>query len=300
MLKKIYKFYIKILVLILLILILIQIITSYVFSFVVEKQLNLQFNKMISSSFIKVKERTYNRGVFSSEASTEIVLNNNLLSTIFKLFPNIDKKTKTAIVNNTFSIKYTTHIEHGLFIGILHGYFYPTLAYSTDTIIYPDKIKRLLSKFFINDIPLNIINIIYFDKSGKYYISSPNFNYMETVSEIKVDWKGLKSIIKYDKNFDNLNIQLGVPYLGIFAPTKGSIVLENLNYISNTSISSNKIHTGLTNLIIDKIQAEWKDNISLNLKLGDLISLITGLRSTEFLNSFDTLNPNQFEFKNIK
>ena len=300
MIKKIYKIQINILVIILIGLILTQIITSYVFSFIVEKQLNLQFNKIIKSSLIKVKHRTYNRGVFSSEASTEIVLNSNLLSTIIKLFPNIDLKTKNAIANNEYSIKYTTHIEHGLFIGVFHGYFYPTLAYTTDSIIYSNKTKELLSKFFNNEVPLNIVNIIYFNKSGKYYINSSSFSYMEAVSEIKVDWKGLNTQINYDQNFDKLQMNLHIPYLSISAPTKGSFILDNLLYTSNTITSNNDINTGLTILTIDKIQAEWKDGIFINLKLGNLISLLTGLKSTEFLNGLDTINPNQFMFNDIK
>lgn len=297
MLKKALQFKLKLLVAIIFILLLLQLITAYVFGFIIKKQQDLQFAKFTSSPLIKVVHHEYHRGLFSSDDSAEIMVNNLYVSNLTKLL--FKNESESPILKNTYEIKYTTHIEHGLFAGILNGYFVPTLAYSKTNLIYPDDIKRTLADFFKNSIPLQIENIMYLNKSGYYKISSPSFLYSEAVSGVKITWGGLKFLMQYNDSFDRFSSELSIPSFELNAPTKGTIILQDVHLSTNSHKSENVISVGKTSLGVSLFKVEWKDKISLNFSPGDMLHMFTGINATEFLNKMDVINPNQFTFSNV-
>ena len=90
---------------------------------------------------------------------------------------------------------------------------------------------KMLNKFFNNQTPLTVDNIIYLDRSGRYKIFSPKFNYDEAVSGIKVIWGGMNFIIKYNRKFDQFNSNLVIPDFELSAPSKGDVLLQNLAFL---------------------------------------------------------------------
>jgi uncharacterized protein YdgA (DUF945 family) len=299
MLKKVFKLNFKIVVIALLSLVLLQLITAYVFGFITKTQVDIQFKQMTDSPLIQVKQHKYHRGLFSSDATTEISLNSQVLSKVLNVLPKSDSESIAAIDDKTYSIKYTTHIEHGIFAGILNGYFVPTLAYAKTTIIYPDKVKTVLSRFFNNQPPVSIDNLIYINKSGRFLIHSPKFDYSEAVSGVKVTWGGMDMLLKYNDAFNKFNTQLSVPLFELIAPTKGSALIKSLVYHSDSSNSINNIKVGDTQLTLDEARVEWTDKIAIGFKVGDLLHLFTGISSIEFLNGIDAIDPNSFKFTKI-
>lgn len=297
MLKKALQFKLKLLIVVIFILILIQLITAYVFGFMVKKQEELQFNKLTNSPLIKVIHHEYHRGLFSSDDSAEITVNNVYVSNLTKLLFKNDSESQ--LLNNTYTIKYTTHIEHGLFAGVLNGYFVPTLAYSKTNLIYPDNIKKTLADFFKNNVPLKIENVIYLNKSGYYKISSPAFLYSEAVSGVKITWGGLNFFMQYNNTFNSFSNQLSIPNFELNAPTKGTILLHDVKLSMNSHNSENMISVGRTSIVVNLFKVEWKDKIALNFSPGDMLHMFTGINATEFLNKMDVINPNQFTFNNV-
>ena len=298
MLKKVFKLKFKIIVVALLSLVLLQLVTAYIFGFITEKQMDSQFRHMTDSPLIQVKQRKYHRGIFSSDATTEITLNSQSLNKIMNVLPKSDSES-LSVDTQTYSIKYTTHIEHGIFAGILNGYFIPTLAYSKTNIIYQDKVKAILNKFFNNQPPIMVDNLIYLDKSGRFQIHSPKFDYAEAVSGVKVTWGGLDVQIKYNEDFNKFKTVLSLPLFELIAPTKGSALIKNLVYKSDSNTSVNSIKVGDTKLTLDEVKVEWKDKIALGFKVGDMLHLFTGISSVEFLNGIDAIDPNSFDITTI-
>ena len=299
MFKRIYSFKFKFILLVLLVLVLLQLFTAYIFGYITQTQMDYQFSHLSESPLIKVKQREYHRGIFSSDSTTEISLNSQMLATIFNILPKNETESIAALANQEYSIKYTTHIEHGIFAGLLNGYFMPTLAYAKTTIIYPDSVKNILSKFFNNKPPLAVDNLIYLDKSGRYEVYSPKFDYSEAVSGVKVTWGGMDLRIKYNDKFDKFNTKVSVPLFELIAPTKGSATIKNLVYRSDSATSANRIKVGDTHLTLDLAKVEWKDKVALNFKLGDMLHTLTGISSTEFLNGIGALDPNNFMFTHV-
>lgn len=297
MFKKALAFKLKLFVAIVFILILAQLTTAYVFGFIAKKQETLQFNKLTSSPLIKVIKHEYHRGLFSSDDSAEITVNNVYISNVAKLLFKHD--TESQLISNAYTIKYSTHIEHGLFAGILNGYFVPTVAYSKTTINYPEDIKKTLAQFFKTDEPLKVENLIYLNKSGFYKISSPAFLYSEAVSGVKITWGGLSFLMQYNKEFDRFKSRLAVPCFELSAPTKGEILLHNLDFSLSSKNSENMISVGKTSLTVKLLKVEWKDKLVLNFSPGDMLHMFTGINATDFLNRIDAINPSAFAFNNV-
>ena len=296
MLKKILNIKLKVVAIVVISLMVIQLITGYIFGFVAQKQIDAQFKYFTDSPLIKVVGRQYKRGVFSSDITTELTLNSNATANLLKILP---KGQESEVLNNIYSIKYITHVQHGLFAGVLHGNFLPTLAYSSTVVEYPENLKKLLDKFFNGKDPLQITDVLYLNKSGKLTAYSPTFNYEEAVSGVKVKWGGLNLDIKYNDKFTKFTNKLKVPSFELIAPTHGQVILNNLNYASDSKYSVNNIKVGDTNLDIDLIKIEWNDKVALNFKLGDVLRMVTRINSVEFLNSIDVINPNSFTFNKI-
>lgn len=302
MLKRILHLNFKLVVILIAALILIQLITSYAFGFVAETQFNKQFNHFIAGNpLITVANRDYHRGVFSSDVTTELSVNSQALSNILKLLPsnNVSDESSSIIPNHIYSITYVTHIRQGLFAGSFSGNFVPKFAYATTTIEYPESLKTMLNKFFNGKTPLEISDILYLNKSGKSIFISPSFNYDEAVSGVKVTWGGLNADIRYNQSFDKFGSDISMPNFELSAPTKGKVILKHLEYTDDSTLSTNKIKVGKTLLTIDQAQVEWKDKIALNFKIGDVLHMLTGISSTQFLNSIDVINPDGFTFNNI-
>lgn len=298
MLHKLIKINLKIIGFIVLLLILIQCITAYIFGYIAKNQLELQFQHMTDSPYIKVVSHEYNRGLFSSNEVSEIAINSVATANLLKILPKQDKESQEA--NQIYSIKLNTHIEHGIFSSLMHGYFIPSIAYTNTTVVFPSDIKKILDKFFSNKPPLIVTNIIYLNKSGKIHITSSEFNYEEAVSGIKVIWGGLNLNINYNSDFNSFANKMKLPLLKLNAAEKGHLELYNLDYQSNTRLSKNKIKVGDTNLNLASIDAKWQDKVSINFKLGDVLNMLTGISSTEFLNGIDAIDPNGFTISNVK
>lgn len=299
MLKKFLDMNIRIIIILVSVILLVQIITSYTFGFVAQNQFDKQFKHFISNApLIKVQTRDYHRGIFSSDVTTKIAVNSQELNNLLKLLPN-NSSSINVESNSVYSITYVTHISQGLFAGAFSGNFIPKFAYATTTIEFSDSLKNILNKFFNGKQPLIISDTLYLNKSGKLNFASPSFNYEEAVSGVKVIWGGLRGDIKYNQTFNQFNSQVSIPSFELIAPTKGNLVLQNFNYTNNSTISPNKISVGTSNLNLDKIAVEWKDKIALNFKMGDVLKMLTGISSTQFLNSIDVINPNGFTLNNV-
>jgi uncharacterized protein YdgA (DUF945 family) len=299
MFKKVFKLNFKIIIVALLSLVLLQLVTAYIFGFIIKTQMDIQYKHLSDYTLIQVKNHNYHRGIFSSDETTEISLNSQALNKVLSMLPKSSGESITAIDDNKYTIKFASHIEHGILAGIINGYFVPTLAYSKTNITYPDKLNSMLNDFFKNQTPISVNNIIYLDKSGKFLLNSPKFKYKEAVSGINVSWSGMNMLLKYNGSFDKFSADLSIPNFELIAPTKGSVVIKNFAYKSNLSKSPNNIDVGDTKLTLNEAKIKWDDKISIGFKVGDLLHLFTGLNTVQFLNGIDAIDPNSFLFTNI-
>ena len=299
MLKKILKIKLKALGALAMGLILAQLISAYFFGVIAEKQLELQFKHFSNSSVIRVIKHEYARGWLNSTETVVLAVNNQFIKNVLNVLPNANKESISSLSTDVYQISYTTRINHGLLAGWLHGNILPTLAYTTTKVTFPTKINTILSKFFNGQDPLEIDNILYLNKAGKYSLYSPRFNYAEALSGVKVTWGGLLMTIAYNQEFNKFKNSLQLPLFELDAPTKGNLRLNNLNYASNSEYSRNNIKVGTTQLTLAGLTVEFKESNNLQLKFGEVVHLLTGVNSADFLNGIDAVNPSDFAINNV-
>lgn len=300
MLKKILKIKLKVVGGILLILLLVQLISAYFFGVMAEKQLDLQFKYITDTSLIKVVSRDYNRGWLTSNESVVLSVNNQVLKNVLAVLPGANAhESINALANGTYQIHYTTKITHGLFAGWLHGTFIPTLAYASTDIVFPEKIDKLLTKFFASKKPLEINNVIYLNKSGRYVVYSPGFGYDEALSGVKINWGGLYLKIAYNPEFNYFKNDLSAPLFELSAPTKGEFVFNGFEYASDSRYSVNNIKVGTTALKLANLRVAMVESNSVGLRFGEMVHALVGVNSADFLNGIDVINPANFQIQNV-
>lgn len=300
MLTKILKLKLKVIGICIVAIILIQIISAYFFGILAEKQLDLQFKHLTNTSLITVVKHKYTRGWMSSHEEVVLSVNKEVLKNIFSVLPGGDKESAATLAQQNYTISYTTNISNGLFAGWMHGDIMPTIAYAQTKLTLPEKLDKILNKFFNNQPALNIVNLIYPNKAGKYVITSPSFNYDEALSGVKVTWGGLKLKVSYNSGFDRFANQLQVPLFDMLAPTKGELGFNGLDYSANSGYSVNNIKVGDTHLALDSIKIQMQEsNNSVSLKLGEVVHLLTGVNSADFLDGLDVINPTNFVLNGV-
>ena len=130
-------------------------------------------------------------------------------------------------------------------------------------------------------------------------MSSPAIEYEEALSGVKVIWKVMILVTKYNPEFTKFNNQLSVPNFQLHAPTKGDVIIDNLGYTSNSEYSKNKIKVGETSLSLNQISVNLSNMSNSNLRLGDLLNTLTGISVADFLNQLDAVNPMDFKLTHL-
>ena len=81
---------------------------------------------------------------------------------------------------------------------------------------------------------------------------------------------------------------------------KGSVGLENLHLKTETSEGQNKLSLGKSSVTLDKFLLEWKEGIDYNVKLNELINLVTDLQIGAFINPTGTIAPSTIEVGKLR
>lgn len=302
MLKKVLKLNLRVISSIVIGLILVQLISAYFFGIIAEKQFDYQFKRLTATDLVTVKKNYYSRGWFTSTNYVTLDVNPKIINKFMNILPGGKTESSvklTTLSKETYQIRYTTHVTHGVFAGWIHGNILPTYAYATTNIELPNKLKAILNKFFNNQTPLLINNILYLNKSGKYYIDSPPFNYDEALSDVKVNWGGLNAKVSYNQMFNKFDTTLNIPLFEMVAPTQANLSINDLNYYSNSSYSLNDIKVGISDLKLGSVKVELKDTHRIQLKFGEIVHLLTGVNSADFLNDIDAVDPNNFIIQKV-
>lgn len=279
---------------------LVQIVSAYIASNAVEQQYNTQFEQLKRFSLFQIKNYKYDKGLFSSDVSADISINSGSLMYLSKALHLAESNHIDAPLNEKdYTINYHAHINNGLFAGIYNNIYTPTLAFANSTITYPTKLDKLLSKFFPKQSALKITNIIYLDHSGKYEITSPSFDYEEALSGVVVKSEGLNAEINYNSDFTSFINNIYSKGFALKAPTHGEFEFKNLIYRSHSYQGENKIILGDSQFSIGDINLTMLSESALHFNLNDLLYLVTGINSTEFLKNIDSVDVNNFNIKGI-
>ncbi|WP_416192313.1 YdgA family protein [Neisseria sp. CCUG12390] len=253
-----------------------------------EKSLTSQQKLLQESGFLTVESHEYARGWFTSTETTVIRLKPTLLQNTQKYLPD---NLKTVLKE---PITVVNHITHGPFAG-----GFGTRAQVETEFKYRPETAKVLARFFGDKTPVSMTNTVYFSGNGVMKLSIPEFDY-EELSGIKLTWKGLSGQTDYQDGFSGYAHDYTAPSLQVKLADKGDISLENLRLQSETSDGLNKLSLGKSSITLDKFLLQWKEGINYNVKLNELVNLVTNLQIGAFINPTGTIAPSKIEVTKLK
>ena len=186
------------------------------------------------------------------------------------------------------------HVTHGPFAG-----GFGTRAHVETEFQYHPETKKVLDRFFGQQTPLTMTNTVYLSGDGKLSLNIPAFDY-EELSGIKLNWKGFSGNTDYSQGFKSYRHDYLAPSLQVKLADKGDVSLENLRFQSETEDGLTKLALGKSSITLDKFLLQWKENIDYNVKLNELVNLVTNLQIGAFINPTGTIAPSKIEVNKLR
>ncbi len=167
------------------------------------KQHDLLIARINHANYLDVSSKSYERGLFSSTASTTVTVT-------------------PRSGEDSFNFTITSSIHHGPFVFLespyLKGSLQPVLAV-IQTRLVPGDCSDSLKKV-LQEIPelesSEILTVIYYDGSGESYFDVPSFQ--KTLStdkggEVSVEWGGFTAKSKFDASLGEVSVSYSAPSL---------------------------------------------------------------------------------------
>lgn len=262
--------------------------TPYYFGMKAQESLEEQHKILADTFFFDVVSHEYNRGWFSATETTVIRFHPTLLNNLSEQMP---ANIKTVLDK---PITIVNHVKHGLFAD---G-FTPVRASVTTEFQYDPEVQKVLARFFNEKTPVTMKNTIYLSGNGQLTMDVSPFEY-EELSGIKLDWKGLNAKIDYKQGFNEYTSQFQVPLLKAILADKGDIAIEGININNTTATGKTGVGLGSTDIKLDKFSVAWKENIDYNIRLNELVNMVTDLQIGAFINPTGTIAPSNVSVEKL-
>ncbi|MDO5639422.1 MAG: YdgA family protein [Neisseria sp.] len=245
-----------------------------------EESLAEQQKLLSQSSLLSVESHSYERGWFSATETTVIRLKPSLLHNARQYLP---ENLKT-VLNEPITL--VNHVRHGPFAGGIT----PVRAQVDTEFQYHPEAAKVLARFFGDKPPVSMRNTVYLSGAGKMEMSIPAFDY-EELSGIALDWQGLSGSTGYSKGFDDYTHDYTAPALHVKLADQGDASFENLHIRTETTDGQNRLSLGSSSFKLDKLSVRWNRGVDYNVKLNELVNLVTNLQIGAFINPTGTIAP---------
>ncbi len=262
--------------------------TPYYFGGRAQATLDEQYRLLQSGGFLEIESRTYDRGWFSATETLTVRLKPSLLHNTQNYLPD---NLKTVLRD---PITITNHIQHGPFADGL----VPIAAKVDSTFRYSEASERVLRRFFGEQAPVSMSNVIALNGSGRLNIGVPAFEY-EELSGIKLNWKGLSGQTEYSRGWESFQHHYLAPSLAVKLADKGDILLENFSFDSDSHPGSQQITLGSSSAKVGRFSVRWQEGMDYNIKLNDIVNLVSNLQIGAFINPTGTIAPSSISVDNL-
>ena len=254
-----------------------------------EESLAFQQKLLAESGFLTVESHQYERGWFGATETTVIRLKPTLLHNAQKYLPD---NLKTVLKE---PITVINHIKHGPFAGGIT----PVRAHVETEFKYHPETAKVLARFFGENTPVSMTNTVYLGGNGKLALSIPAFDY-EELSGIKLNWKGFAGSTAYQADFASYTHDYTAPSMQIKLADKGSIDMENLHIRTETTEGRNKLALGSSSFLLDKFSMQWQEGFDYNVKINELVNIVTDLQIGAFINPTGTVAPSKIVVEKLR
>lgn len=270
------------------ILLLIVLVLPYYLGIKTEQSLQKQQAILVKNSVITISNHTYKRGWFSSSETMVLHFKPTFLSGIQQKLPD---NVRTVLQQ---PITVVNHIHHGLFAGGLK----PVRAQVTTEFKFTPETQQILARFFGQQSPLQMQNTLDLNGHGSIHLHIPKFNY-EELSGIKLVWEGLESKISYSPDLDEYDTEILNPGLKLVLADKGTLSYKDLAINTHTENGKFALALGNSKVTLAQFALQWRQGISYDVRLNDLINFVSDLQIGAFINPTGSIPPSRIEVQNL-
>lgn len=253
-----------------------------------KESLQAQHRALADTFYFDVVSRDYNRGWFSSTETTVIRLHPAILSKFDKQLPDNIKLLFSK------PITMINHVQHSLFANGIT----PVRAVVDTDLQYDPEVKKVLARFFGEQVPVTVHNVIKLDGSGELNVKMAAFDY-EELSGIKLNWRGMTADVNYQKDFTRYASHFVLPGLKAQLADKGSLNVENIDIKLESHDGQNDITLGSSETHLGRFDVAWSKDIAYDIQLNDLVNMVTDLQIGAFINPTGSVAPNHVSVQNL-
>lgn len=258
-----------------------------------EKTLAEQHRIVAGLSMFKVKNHSYQRGWFSSTEVTELELNPEFIGPYLSLLPEQSRNLANV------SLRYTNHVDHGPLPELSRFGFKPAQAVVRTEFEMSPETRKTLKRFFGDAEPITVTNRLYLTGGGELQVLVPKFEYEEPLAGVKINWQGFTAKVDYESGYSQYGVDARLPGLMVDAATKGHVELDGLNWLSNTRPGQTGVKLGASELSIGRVRMDSRESIPYEIRLNELVYLLTRVRVGEFINPSGEFKPSTVELKDL-
>lgn len=253
-----------------------------------QKSLDVQHRALADTFYFDVVSRDYQRGWLSSTETTVLRFHPTVLAKLDKQLPENIK----SLFNKPVTM--VNHVKHGLFADGIK----PVRAVVKTEFQYDSEVQKTLARFFGEQVPLSVHNVIQLDGSGNMTIQMSAFDY-EELSGIKINWGGMKSDVNYEKDFVSYATHIVMPSLKLQLADQGSLNAEGVDVTMQSRDGKNGITLGSSQTKIARFDMAWSKDIAYDIRLNDLVNMVTDLQIGAFINPTGSVAPNKIALHNL-
>lgn len=264
--------------------------TPYYLGGKAQHSLQIQHQALANTFFFDVMSHEYERGWFSSTEKTVLRFHPNVLQNISKSLPDNIR----AVLEKPITM--INHVRHQPFANGIA----PVRAVVETEFVYDDNVQKTLARFFGEQAPLKLHNVIGLSGDGTMNIQVAPFEY-EELSGIKLDWRGMTGQVQYENDFVRYTTQLHAPAFKAILADKGSLQLDDVRIQTHSATASNgKTTLGSSQSSLARGELVWKDDINYNVRLNDLVNMVSDLQIGAFINPNGTIAPSNIVIENMQ
>ena len=263
--------------------------TPYYLGNQAKQSLETQHRILADTFFFDIVSRQYQSGWLESTETTVLRFHPTVLANLGNNIPDNIR----AVLEKPITM--VNHVRHHPFANGIA----PVRAVVETEFQYDPEVKKTLTRFFGEQIPVKLHNVINLNGSGKLTIAVAPFDY-EELSGIKLNWQGLTGNVQYQNGYASYTTELAMPSFQAILADKGSLKIENLTLNANSHTSKDgktTLGSSITNLT--HFNVAWNEGIDYNIKINDLINTLTDLQIGAFINPRGTIAPSKISVDNL-
>ncbi|XXQ68429.1 YdgA family protein [Neisseriaceae bacterium B1] len=262
--------------------------TPYYLGGKAKESLDVQHRALADTFYFDVVSRDYQRGWLSSTETTVLRFHPAILAKLDKQLPENIK----SLFNKPITM--VNHVNHGLFANGIK----PARAVVETEFQYDPEVQKTLARFFGDQVPVSARNVIKLDGSGDLAVKMSAFDY-EELSGIKINWGGMNADVNYENGLASYATHIVMPSLKLQLADQGSLNAEGVDISMQSRDGKNDITLGSSHTKIARFDMAWSKDIAYDIRLNDLVNMVTDLQIGAFINPTGSVTPNKIALHNL-